>query len=146
MHHTHSRSPITLRAAAMLAVLLMSTSAFARPQNYNPPPFDVFGGPGRETQTIGHCGSIPVAQMNYATQPRNVAIIQRNLTELGYYHGAVDGVYSPITKAAVLSFQQDNGLRADGAVGAETVQRLTFHSHPITNVRTCRSAYRTARR
>ena len=146
MRHAHSRSLITARAAAMLAVLLMSASAFARPQSYNPPPFDVFGGPGKEAQTIGHCGSIPVAQMSYTNQPRNVAIIQRKLTELGYYHGAADGVYSRITKAAVLEFQQDNGLRPDGAVGAETVQRLAFQSHPIANVRTCRSAYRTAQR
>lgn len=146
MRHAHSRSLITVRAAAMLAILLMSASAFARPQNYNPPPFDVFGGPGKEAQTIGHCGSIRVAQMSYTNQPRNVAIIQRKLTELGYYHGAADGVYSRITKAAVLEFQQDNGLQADGEVGAETVQRLAFHSHPIANVRTCRSGYRTARR
>lgn len=145
MRHTHSRALITARAATLLAVLLMSASAFARPQHYNPPPFDVFGGPGKEAQTIGHCGFITAPRMIYTRQSRNVAIIQRKLTDLGYYQGAVDGIYSRITKAAVLEFQRDYGLRPDGVVGQETVRHLAFQSHPIANVRTCRRSYRTAR-
>jgi peptidoglycan hydrolase-like protein with peptidoglycan-binding domain len=139
MRIKQSRSLIVAQSAATLAVLLLSFSAFARP-------LDTIGGPGSDAQTIGHCGLIPVARMIYTNESRNVAIIQRHLTGLGYYHGAVDGVNSRITKAAVLAFQQDYGLRPDAVVGQETVQALAFLAHPIANVRTCKRIYHVASR
>lgn len=139
MRIKQSRSLIVAQSAATLVVLLLSFSAFARP-------FDVIGGPGSDAQTIGHCGPVSVPQMVYTNHSRNVAIIQRKLTELGYYRGAVDGLNSHITKQAILAFQQDYGLRPDAVVGQETVQALAFLAHPIANVRNCKRTYNIASR
>jgi hypothetical protein len=47
-----------------------------------------------------------------------VAPVQRKL------HVAVDGVYGPVTRAAVRSFQKRRGLLVDGVVGPQTLRAL----------------------
>jgi len=49
---------------------------------------------------------------------------QDELQSLGYLHGASDGSFGPVTKAAVESFQQDQGLQTDGTIGPWTQQHL----------------------
>lgn len=49
---------------------------------------------------------------------------QSLLRELGYYRGPVDGIAGPLTRAAVLRFQRDHGLAADGVVGPATLSAL----------------------
>lgn len=46
--------------------------------------------------------------------------LQRQLRSLGYYNGAVDGVFGSGTQQAVVRFQRDRNLSADGVVGAAT--------------------------
>lgn len=58
-----------------------------------------------------------------ATASDNKAI-QRRLQELGYYNGAIDGIYGTQTRNAVIEFQDDYGITADGIVGARTLQML----------------------
>lgn len=53
-----------------------------------------------------------------------VKTVQTKLKRWGYYAGAVDGIYGPKTKAAVISFQKKNGLTADGIVGVKTAAAL----------------------
>lgn len=53
-----------------------------------------------------------------------VRLIQTALKERGYYQGAIDGIYGTNTKNAVLNFQKDNGLAADGIVGKDTMNAL----------------------
>ncbi len=50
--------------------------------------------------------------------------LQCRLAELGYYHGSITGGYYDGTKAAVKAFQEDNGLRADGKAGKETLNAI----------------------
>ena len=53
-----------------------------------------------------------------------VTELQKRLTELGYYSGAIDGDFGPGTEAAVKAFQAQSGLTADGIAGAYTQQAL----------------------
>lgn len=50
--------------------------------------------------------------------------IQQKLQQYGYFSGTVDGVFGQETYNAVVSFQQKNGLTADGAVGSATAAAL----------------------
>ena len=54
----------------------------------------------------------------------DVQYVQDRLKELGYYTGKSDGQYGSGTEAAVVAFQTNNGLKADGKVGAKTSQVL----------------------
>jgi peptidoglycan hydrolase-like protein with peptidoglycan-binding domain len=46
-----------------------------------------------------------------------VRTLQRELNELGYGTGGIDGVYGPATKAAVQRFEQAEGLTVNGIAG-----------------------------
>ena len=57
-----------------------------------------------------------------------VSEIQQKLKNWGYYSADVDGIYGSRTEAAVLLFQQKNGLAADGKAGQETLAALGISS------------------
>lgn len=48
--------------------------------------------------------------------------IQQKLKQLGYYKGSVDGIYGTSTKKAVIAFQKNCGITADGIAGAKTLK------------------------
>ena len=50
--------------------------------------------------------------------------LQRNLQRLGTRPGPVDGLFGPLTEAAVKRFQGAHGLATDGVVGTQTKTRL----------------------
>ena len=50
--------------------------------------------------------------------------IQLELTALGYFEGAADGIIGPMTVEAITAFQTDAGITADGAYGPETYEAL----------------------
>ncbi|MBU9720583.1 MULTISPECIES: L,D-transpeptidase family protein [Bacillaceae] len=50
--------------------------------------------------------------------------LQHKLDELGYSTGGADGDFVPATNKAVLQFQKDAKLSADGVVGAKTLEAL----------------------
>ena len=54
----------------------------------------------------------------------NIKKVQQRLKELGYYKIAVDGIWGPKTRAAVIAFQRDYGLTQDGIVGSRTEKAL----------------------
>lgn len=53
-----------------------------------------------------------------------VEIIQLALKRGGYYRATIDGIFGGQTKAAVMNFQKDNRLVADGIVGKNTFSAL----------------------
>ena len=50
--------------------------------------------------------------------------LQQALTAAGYDPGPADGTFGEQTEAAVIAFQQANGLSVDGRVGPETAAAL----------------------
>lgn len=54
----------------------------------------------------------------------DVRLVQEILRTLGYYRGVPDGIYGPLTQAAVRAFQRDRGLVPDGIVGPLTYDAL----------------------
>lgn len=59
------------------------------------------------------------------TPDATVQAIQRRLNELGYKAGTVDGLIGREARSAILAFQRDNGLVADGNATAALLQLLT---------------------
>lgn len=53
-----------------------------------------------------------------------VRTIQDKLKRWGYYDGQVDGIFGSQTRRAVVKFQRQNGLSADGIVGPNTLRAL----------------------
>ena len=54
----------------------------------------------------------------------NVQMVQKLLSENGFYVGEVDGIFGKITLKAVKDFQSSSGLKADGIVDKETLLYL----------------------
>ena len=50
--------------------------------------------------------------------------LQRLLAKAGSSPGPIDGLYGPLTEAAVTRYQTDHGLQADGIAGARTLADL----------------------
>ena len=50
--------------------------------------------------------------------------IQTKLKQLGYYSGAINGVYDDATVGAIKRFQADHGIYVSGAVGGVTANAL----------------------
>jgi len=61
-----------------------------------------------------------------------VSQLQVRLAELGYYQGSISGIFGPATETAVIQFQQDNGLVADGIVGPATQSALGAVASPLS--------------
>lgn len=50
--------------------------------------------------------------------------VQQRLRSLGFYRGAIDGLWGPGTQAAIERFQQGRGLQSSGQVNPATLQAL----------------------
>jgi hypothetical protein len=63
---------------------------------------------------------------NYTAQQAdpNVSAVQNDLAQLGYYNGAVDGVFGADTRTALTRYQVDRHLQVTGSLTNETMQSL----------------------
>jgi hypothetical protein len=64
------------------------------------------------------------SRSGYGYADSTVAVVQRRLSELGYYHGVVDGVIGPRTRGAIAAFESRNGLAVDGTISRPLLNRL----------------------
>lgn len=64
------------------------------------------------------------AVLTQGSRGERVALVQQRLKEWGYYSGNVDGVFGRNTYQAVLRFQRNNGLTADGQIGKKTAAAM----------------------
>lgn len=69
--------------------------------------------------------------LRVGSQGTDVTELQSTLKLLGYYAGAVNGVFEESTGQAVKRFQAAAGISADGVVGSETWNRLFPTSEPV---------------
>ena len=72
--------------------------------------------------------SVETAVLREGSRGGEVKEVQRRLKQWGYYTGAVDGIFGPATRKAVLAFQRKNGLTADGIVGKATYAALGMNA------------------
>jgi peptidoglycan hydrolase-like protein with peptidoglycan-binding domain len=50
--------------------------------------------------------------------------VQETLQRLGYYKGQADGIFGPLTRAAIRRFQGDIGAEMTGRLTADEASRL----------------------
>lgn len=93
----------------MFALLFLSFIQFYEPKRNS------------ETATFNMFTAIP---LYWGSQGSEVRTVQDKLSRWGYYDGWVDGIFGARTYRAVRRFQERNGLRVDGVVGAQTAQAL----------------------
>lgn len=63
-------------------------------------------------------------KLNLNSRGESVRQLQLILQELGYYSGAIDGIYGNLTQNAVKEFQTRQNLTPDGITGKQTWQKL----------------------
>ena len=62
--------------------------------------------------------------IKYSMRGENVKIVQKLLSEAGFYNGDIDGIFGNETLNAVKTYQFSKGLLVDGVVGEETLKFL----------------------
>lgn len=68
------------------------------------------------------------------SQGEEVRQIQQKLKNLGYFNDKIDGIYGKQTKNAVIQFQIDHNLTADGIAGTKTLEKLNITSNSSPNI------------
>lgn len=76
------------------------------------------------TPTVSPTSSTGTTLLKRGSQGDAVKNVQEALRRLGYFEGKADGDFGEYTENAVKEFQKQNGLTADGVVGAVTLAKL----------------------
>ncbi len=105
------------------------------------------GQAGAQTQTKLYSASARYANHPVATadpeQARSLSLgmtgndvyaLQQRLIDLRYLSGVADGVFGVETQQALIDFQKNNGLTADGNAGASTLKKLAGSCKAATRV------------
>lgn len=64
------------------------------------------------------------AVLQYGDTGEDVRCLQEQLRRAGYFHGEATGYFGSKTCDAVIAFQRDHGLKADGIAGPQTLSAL----------------------
>lgn len=76
------------------------------------------------TALILCCSAIAETVLEVGSRGDDVVKVQKRLIQFDYLSGEADGRYGEATRNAVIRFQKNNGLTADGKVGRETAAAL----------------------
>ncbi len=68
----------------------------------------------------------PLYAYNGLAPQQVIAEVQAELQRQGYYRGGVDGSFGPMTRRALLEFQEDLGLPVSGVIDEDTLAALGF--------------------
>ena len=66
----------------------------------------------------------PIYAYNHLPPDQVIANVQAALQEQGYYHGEVDGLIGPLTRAAIADYQRDHGLYETASIDQPTLESL----------------------
>lgn len=72
----------------------------------------------------GYSNTYSYYQPGYGYDTATVAAVQRRLGEIGYYHGVVDGIMGPQTRAAIAAFEGTHGMIVDGMITTRLLNRM----------------------
>lgn len=81
------------------------------------------------TMFVSSQASAAETNLSWGSTGAQVSSLQTTLNALGYWCGAVDGIFGAKTYAAVVRFQKDNGVPATGLVGPLTRAALSSKSY-----------------
>lgn len=128
-----ARSTWAAVGVSVLAVAMTSVAAQPAPANADA---KQFSDPEYSAAPVGSrgVGAVPLAPGSGFRKPagsRRVRILQRRLARLGDAPGPIDGRYGPHTTAAVIRFQEAQGLQVDGVAGPQTLTRLRILSKHV---------------
>jgi peptidoglycan hydrolase-like protein with peptidoglycan-binding domain len=79
--------------------------------------------PGTLTATPAAVPAAPPPPADHLL-PASVRAVQARLGSLGFYSGAVDGVWGGATQAAIENLQRTRGLQPDGQLGPATITAM----------------------
>lgn len=82
--------------------------------------------------SLGKSAFLPAQKANEAiavATPSEIRAVQQRLSEFGYYYGAINGIQDQATTQAVIKFQRDYGLNAEGYIGPLTLQMLGIDTY-----------------
>ena len=89
----------------------------------------LFGGK-RASQTDNLLSKPPTQVLSLGEIGPQVAIIQRQLKEQGFYRGPINSIYDQNTRSAVIRFQSTHGITSTGQIGITTWEYL-FGTKPV---------------
>jgi murein L,D-transpeptidase YcbB/YkuD len=125
---------LLLRGGDQAAVTTVSetTATTPAPRETSPSPTPDTGSTTPPTTTTPSTGDAPSFALPEGTKLQRegegdatlIRELQQALASAGLDPGPVDGTYGRRTEAAVVAFQQANGLSVDGRVGPETAEAL----------------------
>ena len=89
------------------------------PYDYSANPYDYYN-----YSPYNYDDQSPYAASGESAANATVSAVQSELSKLGYYNGAIDGVVGDETEAALARYQQDQDISVTGTVNAATLQSL----------------------
>jgi peptidoglycan hydrolase-like protein with peptidoglycan-binding domain len=119
----------TAATSSMVALPETSINIATSSEPYIEPPFPPVNATtsvsdGTTGQVLGASTQSFTRKLRMGSQGNDVTLLQKRLTDLGFYFGPITGYFGRLTSSAVRVFQAAHGLDSVGAVGPLTLAAL----------------------